>query len=215
MLYFTIKFPKRTFPMGSKKDLLQLGFKNYRLTIGKAPCKDVFLGLITKTTLKECLKRKRYARLKPKCQKYPNYMDKPLPEFIKYLKGKKDELYVDFLNPNGNETFCEFRLCDESVLDKMGLYSYCVNGKVVYIGRCRDSFNKRINNGYGHISPKNCYLDGQSTNCHINNLIWTNSNKISFFILPLKSIPKIESMEKELIKKFDPEWNSLLKPKKQ
>lgn len=200
--------------MGSKKDLLQLGFKKYCLKIGKTPCRGVFLGLDTATTLKECLKRKQYASLKPQCKNYPNYMDMPLPQFMKYLKEKKDRLYADFLNSSGDKTFCEFRLCDDSVFDKKGLYSYCVNEKIVYIGRCRDSFNKRINNGYGHISPKNCYLDGQSTNCHINNLVWKNRNKLSFFILSLKSVPKIESMEKELIKKFDPEWNRLLKPKK-
>jgi hypothetical protein len=30
---------------------------------------------------------------------------------------------------------------------------------------------KRISQGYGKISPKNCYLDGLATNCHLNALI--------------------------------------------
>ena len=81
----------------------------------------------------------------------------------------------------------------------------------MYIGRCCDNYNKRINMGYGNISPKNCYLDGQQTNCHINFLINLNIEKIRFFIYPLESIEEIKSLEKELIKKYLPEWNIALK----
>ena len=30
----------------------------------------------------------------------------------------------------------------------------------------------RYNNGYGRISPRNCFQGGQSTNCRVNNLIF-------------------------------------------
>jgi hypothetical protein len=31
--------------------------------------------------------------------------------------------------------------------------------------------SNRFNAGYGNISPRNCFKDGQETNCRLNNLI--------------------------------------------
>lgn len=200
---------------GSYKDLLNRGFKKCTLEIEKDSKKNLFSALASPKTLKECLTRKRYQKNKAKAENsYKTYLNEPLPHFLDTLKKSKDDFYKEFLNPNGDDIFCQFTLKEESVKKQKGLYSYCVDGKIVYIGRCRDNFGKRINNGYGHISPKNCYLDGQSTNCHVNSLVHKNRNKISFYVLSMTKNNEIEQEEKDLIALFDPEWNKILKLKK-
>ncbi|MFK4618979.1 hypothetical protein ABIF50_002256 [Bradyrhizobium diazoefficiens] len=65
----------------------------------------------------------------------------------------------------------------------MGVYAYFVGDDLKYIGRCKDSMKKRINHGYGKVHPKNCYLDGQSTNCHLNALIAPLRESVSLWLL--------------------------------
>ncbi|MNN72324.1 hypothetical protein D3C81_1883520 [compost metagenome] len=118
--------------------------------------------------------------------------------------------YKEFLNKNGDKTYSEFVIEDPQVKKSKGLYLYSVNNLVKYIGRCRDSFGKRINQGYGRIHPKNCFIDGQSTNCHLNNLVSINRESTKFFIYKLTDNKEITTIEEELIKKYKPEWNLTL-----
>lgn len=104
-------------------------------------------------------------------EKYNNHLDTKIGDFLIFLKNNNDSFYKKFLNPYGDGEYCKFMISDQEVIDKKGLYLYKLGEEVLYIGRCRDSFKKRFNQGYGTIHPKNCYLDGQSTNCHINSLI--------------------------------------------
>lgn len=65
---------------------------------------------------------------------------------------------------------------------------------------------KRINQGYGKIHPKNCYLDGQSTNCHLNALVARNLDSIELWFCELTPA-EIDIAEKELIHAYKPAWN--------
>lgn len=69
-----------------------------------------------------------------------------------------------------------------------GLYSFVVDNTIKYIGRSHDPFYKRVNQGYGHISPKNCFRDGQSTNCRINSIIAKNYHMVKLFICTCRNI---------------------------
>lgn len=163
-------------------------------------------------TLKETLTHKRYKKFNSiVLEKYPTFLEKNLGEFLIYLKEKNDSFYKNFLNPNGDKKYCKFRIEDRSSILKKGIYYYTFNEEVVYIGRCLDNYKKRINQGYGGISPKNCYIDGQSTNCHLNSLINLNHQKIKFYILPMEENKEIIELEKELISKLKPIWNIALK----
>src|SRR5262249_9577473 len=116
------------------------------------------------------------------------------------------------LNPYGDGVYCRFLIND--FLDFRGLYSFALNTEIKYIGKVQGStFAKRINQGYGRIDPKNCYLDGQATNCHLNNLINQCADGIEFYICPLDDEEKIDRFEKILIRNLNPEWNIALKPK--
>jgi len=78
---------------------------------------------------------------------------------------------------------------------------------VKYIGRCKDSMKKRINQGYGKIHPKNCYLDGQATNSHLNARITAEKKKITLWLHEMDSETEIELLERELIRAYNPPWN--------
>ncbi len=49
-----------------------------------------------------------------------------------------------------------------------GVYSVFIDGKLRYIGECQNLAERFGPRGYGHIHPRNCHHDGQSTNCKIN-----------------------------------------------
>jgi hypothetical protein len=140
-------------------------------------------------------------------KKYSNYLSMKLGLFLKQLKNEKDIFYKKFLNNYGDLIYSIFKINNANILIKKGLYIYCINSELKYIGRSKDPFGKRINNGYGKISPTNCYLHGQSTNCHVNYLITKNKNNVQLFVMEISNDELIESLEKSLIKKYKPDWN--------
>ncbi|NKQ36867.1 MAG: hypothetical protein HF973_14810 [Chloroflexi bacterium] len=100
-----------------------------------------------------------------------------------------------------------FVIADSKFENTRGIYAYFVGDELKYIGRCRDSMKKRINQGYGKIHPKNCYLDGQVTNCRLNWLITGVQKNISLWLCVMDSLDEIVDEEKRLIRVCDPPWN--------
>ncbi len=163
-------------------------------------------------TLAYTLDQKRYAFLKPTIiQRYPLSPGIELGTFLYSLKLNGDNLYLKFLNKYGDLIYCRFSFNDPQLSQRRGLYAYTVNNQVKYIGQTIDTFKKRINLGYGVIHPKNCYLDGQATNCHLNALIAENKNELKFYICPLQDPIQIGIFEKLLIQHHNPSWNIALK----
>lgn len=163
-------------------------------------------------SVRETLAGAKYARFSQKVlRNYAGSLDKPLGEFLAQLKEENNIFYKDFLNPHGDKRYCTFSIDDPGFIDARGLYCFLVDGKIKYIGRCLDSFRKRINQGYGKIHPKNCYIDGQSTNCHLNSMIASNLDRVTLFICKMDDDKEIEYMEKVIIKKEQPEWNVTFK----
>lgn len=84
-------------------------------------------------------------------------------------KEYKDERKFKYtLHSYGNQLFCKFKMKEN--IKSSGIYLFVFENEVKYVGECANLYN-RINNGYGNISPRNCYVGGQSTNCKINALI--------------------------------------------
>lgn len=177
---------------------------------------NVFAGY--EKTLYQTLQKERYKDLVQRAtQDYASHFERRLGVFLLELKQRGVGFYEEFLNDYGDLQYCRFSVQDD-LAAKKGLYCYTVDGEVKYIGRCRDSFKKRVNQGYGVIHPKNCYRDGQATNCHLNSLIAKEKGEIGFWVCPLESNTDIEELEKRLIKfPQDPkrklEWNIALKDK--
>jgi hypothetical protein len=114
------------------------------------------------------------------------------------------------LNEYGKGPFCKFKI--PSGIYASGVYALLVSDAVKYIGQC-DNLSKRWNTGYGNISPRNCFVGGQPTNCRLNSFILiafkANSNLNLFFY----QTNDYDAIESELIKRYSPEWN-IQKPNK-
>ena len=167
-------------------------------------------------TLKETVRHTRYIKFLNDVEaKYFKYMDKPLGlgEFLAHVKECGDDFYRRFLNAYGDGKYCKFSLCDKTVEKLKGMYTFCVDESLMYVGRCRDAFGKRINIGYGRICAKNCYIDGQVTNCHLNQLITKNMKRVRLVYHSSNDDFEISGIEEALIKAYNPKWNIALKEK--
>ena len=168
---------------------------------------DVFAKKNNKT-LEQTLAHRRYARLADLVlPKYASCLAMPLGIFLYELKRNGDDGYRRFLNKYGDLTYSTFAIAHEGSSSAKGVYAYFVNEELKYIGRCRDSMKKRVNQGYGKIHPKNCYLDGQATNCHLNALITQARNSVSLWLYAIASDEEIEKTELQLLRRYSPPWN--------
>ena len=108
------------------------------------------------------------------------------------------------LHKHGHGPFCRFKIPKDKKVP--GVYALTVDGEVVYVGEC-ENLSQRFNAGYGNISPKNCYVGGQRTNCKINNLILTTTQagrRVQLWFFGTSDHKKIE---KRLLEEFNPRWN--------
>lgn len=166
------------------------------------------IGEKNNKTVAETLIHHKYAKLKPETlERYPGALSQLLGAFLLQLKHEKDPFYKRFLNKYGDLEYSTFKIADSAFLNRTGVYTYFLEDELKYIGRCKDSMRGRINQGYGTIHPKNCYIDGQATNCHLNSMITPVRKNISLWLHSIDTIPEIERIEKLLIREFSPPWN--------
>lgn len=119
------------------------------------------------------------------------------------------------LNKWGSGPFCYFRLESPRSWEHLGVYAIVDrNGKVLYVGKCTgrtSTLAKRFNSGYGIISPKNCYSDGQSTNCRVNHLVLEATlagDALSLVFHQTRTGKEASSVEASLISDIGkPPWN--------
>ena len=188
-----------------------LEFQRVALTFLEHGMTDAFAHKNNKT-VRETLAHQRYSKLaRVIAEEHPAAMDIPLGTFLVTLKQSGNSTYKRFLNPYGDGVYCRFRMERGPLSSKKGLYCYCIDGRIVYVGRSIDPFEKRINQGYGTIHPKNCFLDGQATNCHLNTLIAENDGAVSFHVCPLSDDAEIDRLERLAIQTLTPDWNIALK----
>lgn len=190
-----------------------LKFKNTSLEFEKTSLefieKDISSVFKTKNnkTLEETLEHPRYKRVRKKIKHLTAQdLKKPLGEYLLQKKKSNDLEYKLFLNKYGDNTFCHFKL--RSNLNDKGLYIWVVKGEIKYLGRCSDNFKKRVNQGYGKINAKNCFLDGQATNCHLNAKI-NKIDNVEFYVYKMndKNKAEIDDLELKLLNEINFEWN--------
>lgn len=159
-------------------------------------------------TLAQTLTHHRYAKLADAVRdSFSDSLNRPLGEFLLEVKLKENSFYKKFLNKYGDLSYSDFFIAEKEFLNKKGVYAYVLGDEILYIGRCRDSLKKRINDGYGRIHPKNCYLDGQATNCHLNARIVSTEQKVSFWLHVMENDQEIEALERLLLAEYTPPWN--------
>jgi hypothetical protein len=136
----------------------------------------------------------------------------PIGALLLRLKLAGDMRYLSLLNKYGDLEYSKFYIENETDKFSKGIYAFVFNKTVKYVGRCRDNFGTRIDRGYGNIDPYNCYKGGQSTNCHINNLVTTSIQRgnIELFVHISDDDEFITKEEKRLIEVIGSDsWNIL------
>ncbi len=112
------------------------------------------------------------------------------------------------LNKYAKGKFCYFKI-SSYWKEKSGLYIFLIKNKEKYVGECDDLFSRMSE--YGHITPRKCHEDGQSTNCKINRLILKNTDtgfvELWFNCTKQMSRKKRRIIEKKLIALLSPRWN--------
>ena len=182
-------------------------FVRAELRFGTERYRDVFSRKNNKT-LRETLRHPRYGSLAETAQQeYSANLDEPLGIFLLKLKNDHDDFYKQFLNKYGDAEFSNFSIAERQFFDVKGIYAYTSGGTLRYVGRSRDALAKRINLGYGTIHPKNCYRDGQATNCHLNALITLEQRHVEFWVYPMTNDDEIVRLEREILEIYRPLWN--------
>lgn len=103
----------------------------------------------------------------------------------------------------GKGDFCRFRIGADG---SAGVYLWVVDGQIIYIGETAN-LRQRFNAGYGNISPRNCYVGGQSTNCKMNKVVlglFERGKVVSLYFYQTTDYKRVES---ELLNKIYTPYN--------
>ena len=113
------------------------------------------------------------------------------------------------LNNYGKGPFCRFRVARG--WQSSGVYVLMNGEEPLYAGVTENLDARWGSNGYGGISPKNCFKAGQETNCRINNLIYRETKTgagFELWFLPVEGDKHARLViESELIAALNPPWN--------
>jgi hypothetical protein len=109
------------------------------------------------------------------------------------------------LNPHGSGPFCRFAIAAGD--RRSGVYVLTVNGAPVYAGKCTNLARRWGPMGYGGISPKNCFVGGQSTNCKVNHRVYAHSLRGDELELWFHHGDP-DALEPRLIVSLGPAWNA-------
>ena len=111
------------------------------------------------------------------------------------------------LHGYGRGPFCSFRI--DPRFSGSGIYFLTVEGALRYVGSC-DNLAKRINDGYGNISPRDCYEGGQQTNCRVNKLVLMEVRQwrsVRLWFVEVASPSECRRLESTIIDQQAPAWN--------
>lgn len=113
------------------------------------------------------------------------------------------------LHAYGAGPFCRFRVGRD--LRGPGLYVLTIGYDPVYAGECVDLRQRWGPNGYGGISPRNCFRGGQPTNCRVNTAILVaakEGREINLWFCPWDGDTANRRLaETDLIQSLRPSWN--------
>ena len=113
------------------------------------------------------------------------------------------------LHKYGRGPFCRFRVAQGWQWG--GVYVLTSGNAPLYVGECQNLEDRWGTNGYGAISPRNCYTGGQETNCRINNLIYGGTKTGAGFDLWFYAVAGDKqtrlAVESKLVAVLRPSWN--------
>lgn len=125
-------------------------------------------------------------------------------EVIKYYPQKNynniDNLPLLYY---GKGAFCHFSVNAPAVA---GVYIWIVDDEIIYIGETQN-LETRFNMGYGNISPRNCFVGGQSTNCKMNKVVMEYYEKHTPIDLYFYETTNNKQVELELLRCYNTKYN--------
>jgi hypothetical protein len=182
-------------------------FDRLPLVLEASGLTDLFAQRNNKT-LGEVIAYRRYAELaEPVHRQYPGALHEPLGAFLLRCKRAGDPIYRRFLHAYGDGVYARFSIPLGTLAAQQGVYCFCVAGQIVYIGRSRTPFVERINQTYGAIHAKDCYLGGPVARCRLNSLIAAAGAAAACFVFPLGEARAMAYWERRLISLLHPAWN--------
>jgi len=107
------------------------------------------------------------------------------------------------LSDHGKGAFCRFSI---NAGDWPGVYIWVVEGQIIYIGETA-GLRQRFNTGYGNISPRNCYIGGQTTNCKMNKVVLCSYEQGKVVRLYFYKTSDYKRVELELLRKINTPYN--------
>lgn len=99
--------------------------------------------------------------------------------------------------------FCHFKL---NLPNTSGVYLWVVDEEIIYIGEA-ENLKARFNNGYGNISPRNCFKGGQSTNVKMNRAALKYFNQRKTIMLYIALTEKHKEIERYLLDRINTQYN--------
>lgn len=108
-------------------------------------------------------------------------------------------------NRYGLGPFCRFQL--EGAATGSGVYAITVGDDLKYIGECENLSERFGPNGYGYIAARNCFSDGQATNCKVNSLILASAKAGDSIGVWFHPTTRRMAVEAQLVDELRPPWN--------
>lgn len=111
------------------------------------------------------------------------------------------------LHKLGDGEFCKFKLDKADTVS--GVYAWVVNGdsKPIYIGEA-NNLKRRFDMGYGIISPRNCFVGGQITNCKMNKVVLEYYKQGKTIDIYFYRTNNYKAVELELLREIKTKYNS-------
>ena len=134
------------------------------------------------------------------------FIDKPQKRY-RNLKGLDYNKHCD-----ENTEFTTFKV--ERLPPTKGVYVWLIDNeeKLSYIGEGVNLQKRFSSTGYGRISPRNCFVGGQSTNCKMNHEVLVKWKEGKCFHLYISETGDHKEIEKKLIREYQPTLNKKNNP---
>lgn len=109
------------------------------------------------------------------------------------------------LNRHGGGPFCRFMA--SGLPSASGVYALTINGVPTYVGKADNLAQRWGTQGYGAISPANCFAGGQPTNCRINHEILNAARARRRIEVWIREERQPNRLETRLLRALRPRWN--------
>ncbi|MEJ6951889.1 hypothetical protein [Natronospora cellulosivora (SeqCode)] len=186
---------------------ISLSFHEQKLSFNKTNIENIFSER-NESSLRGFLLYRKYSKFYINVQEnYQEYMDLKLGDFLLECKERGDDFYLNFLNEYGDLAFSEFKIAEKNIINEKGLFICCHKKELKLVKACQDSFKKNINE-LGKVRTEDCFLDGKPEVCYINSLFNKYQDDLKFYVCVIKDKDLSNILEKKLLSKYLPEWNS-------